>query len=186
MRFQRASLLCALAAHTVVGMTAWSGLFLRDAILYVSLASVCLLAVVLYSPRLLLNDYPPAIRAMVPAKTTAERRASIVIGLPFLLVLFGFPIYAAFAIRSAQHAGFFAVWAYVSGIVFAFNVWDWLAIDWLLFCAITPTWVVIPGTEGHPAYQDYFFHFTGFLKGTVFSGAFGLIAATVVALLVRV
>ena len=164
-------------------MAGWYRLFLRDALLYVSLTSVCLLALVLYSPRLLLNDYPPAIRALVPPKTKGERRSSIVLGLPLLLAMFGFPVYAAFTIRATQHAGFFALWAYASGIAFAFNVWDWLAIDWLLFCAITPRWVVIPGTEGHPAYRDYFFHFKGFLVGAVFSGALGLLAATMVALI---
>ena len=164
-------------------MAGWYRLFLRDALLYVSLTSVCLLALVLHSPRLMLNDYPPAIRALVPPKTKGEQRSSIVLGIPLLLAMFGFPVHAAFAIRATQHAGFFAVWAYASGIVFSFNVWDWLAIDWFLFCTITPRWVVIPGTEGHPAYQDYFFHFKGFLIGTVFSGALGLLAATMLMLI---
>lgn len=29
------------------------------------------------------------------------------------------------------------------------------------FCAITPTWVVIPGTEARPSCQDCFLHFKG-------------------------
>jgi hypothetical protein len=47
---------------------------------------------------------------------------------------------------------------------------------------ITPKRFVIPGSEGHPAYKDYYFHFRGFLIGTVFSAVMGLVAAGIVAI----
>jgi len=51
----------------------------------------------------------------------------------------------------------------------SFNIVDLFIIDWLVFCTITPNFIVIPGSEGNPAYKDYRFHFIGFLKGCIFS-----------------
>ena len=159
-------------------------LFLSFSGLYVTLATIALLFLVLYNPRLMLQDYPPAIQEIVPPKTDAEKRQSLWLGLPFMLVLFVFPIYATFAFQSrvGEDAGFMSLWLFAFGIAFAFNLWDWLILDWLGFCTITPKGFVIPGSEGHPAYKDYFFHFRGFLIGTVFSAVMGLVGAGVVAI----
>ncbi len=157
-------------------------LFFQHAALYIALASLFLLGLVLYNPRLMLQDYPPAIKAVVPPKTSEERRLSTLLGLPFLLILLLFPIYATFvyAARSDAGAGFVPLLMYAFGIFFAFNVWDWLVLDWLIFCTITPRLFVIPGSEGHPAYKDYVFHFRGFLIGTVFSLVASLVAAGII------
>ena len=164
-------------------MTFDSPLFLSLSGLYVALATIFLLFLVLYNPRLMLQDYPPAIQEIVPPKTDAEKRQSIWFGLPFMLVLFVFPVYATFAFqsRAGGEAGFLSLWLFAFGIAFAFNLWDWLVLDWLLFCTLTPRRFVIPGSEGHPAYKDYSFHFRGFLIGTIFSAVMGLIAAGIVA-----
>jgi hypothetical protein len=159
--------------------------FLVDAGIYVTLATLLLVGLVLYNPRLMLQDYPPAIKAIVPPKTEHERKLSLRLGLPFVLVLLLYPIYAviAFQAQSGGEAGFLLLWLYAFGLAFAFNVWDWLILDWLVFCTITPQAFVIPGSEGHPAYKDYFFHFRGFLIGTVFSAVLGLISAGAVILI---
>jgi hypothetical protein len=158
-------------------------LFLIHSSLYVALATVFLLGLVLYNPRLMLQDYPPAIKAIVPPKTEQEKRLSTWLGLPFILILLVFPIYATFFFEGRMgSASFLSLWLYAFGIAFAFNLWDWLALDWLVFCTLTPRQFVIPGSEGHPAYKDYFFHFRGFLIGTVFSALMGLIAAGIVSI----
>jgi hypothetical protein len=159
-------------------------MFLIHAVVYIVLATAILLALVLYNPRLMLQDYPPAIKAIVPPKTEAEKRLSTRLGLPFLLVLFAYPVYVTFAFqaRSGGEASFLLLWVFAFGIAFAFNLWDWLVLDWLIFCTITPKRFVISGTEGHLAYKDYFFHFRGFLIGTLFSAVMGLIAAGIVAI----
>jgi len=41
-----------------------------------------------------------------------------------------------------------SLWLYAFGVAFAFNLWDWLILDWLVFCTITPKQFVIPGSEG--------------------------------------
>ena len=158
-------------------------LFFSHSGLYIALATIPLLFLVIANPRLMLQDYPPAIKEIVPPKTEAEKRQSTWLGLPFILVLFVFPIYSTFVYqaRAGGGAGFLLLWLHAFGIAFAFNLWDWLVLDWLVFCTITPKRFVIPGSEGHPAYKDYFFHFRGFLIGTVFCVVMGLIAAGIVA-----
>lgn len=153
--------------------------------IYILLGTTCLLGLVLYNPRLLLQDYPPAIQAVVPPRTEAERKLSIRLGLPFLLVLALYPFFAAFLFQSqgGGQPGLLTLWLYAFSITFAFNLWDWLVLDWLVFCTLTPKAFVIPGSEGHPAYKDYLFHFRGFLIGTVFSAVLGLIVAGVLLLL---
>lgn len=148
---------------------------LTDASLYVALATLMLVGLVLRNPRLMLQDYPPAIKAIVPPKTETEKRQSTLYGMPFLLALLVLPF--VFVAR-LETTSFIALFLHAFGIVWAFNVWDWLVLDWLVFCTLTPKFFVIPGSEGHPAYKDYGFHFRGFLIGTVFSLVLGLLAAT--------
>ncbi len=148
---------------------------LTDASLYVALATLMLVGLVLRNPRLMLQDYPPAIKAIVPPKTETEKRQSTLYGMPFLLALLVLPF--VFVAR-LETTSFIALFLHAFGIVWAFNVWDWLVLDWLFFCTLTPKFFVIPGSEGHPAYKDYGFHFRGFLIGTVFSLVLGLLAAT--------
>jgi len=162
-------------------MSAFS-MFVSHSGLYVALATIFLLFLVIQNPRLMLQDYPPAIKEIVPSKTEQEKRLSTWLGMPFILVLFIFPIYATFVFQdlTGGDLGFLSLWLYAFGIAFAFNLWDWLVLDWLVFCTITPKRFVILGSEGHPAYKDYFFHFRGFLIGTVFSAIMGLVTAGIV------
>jgi hypothetical protein len=149
---------------------------ITDSAIYVAIATVLLLGLVLYNPRLMLQDYPPAIKAIVPPKTEVEKRQSILLGVPFLLALLILPFVFVFRLDETSFLGLFL---HAFGVVWAFNLWDWLVLDWLLFCTITPKPMIIPGSEGHPAYKDYAFHFRGFLIGTVFSLVMGLIVAVV-------
>lgn len=150
---------------------------LTDSAIYVALATILLLGLVLYNPRLMLQDYPPAIKSIVPPKTETEKRQSTLLGLPFLLALLILPFFFVFRL---EETSFLSLFLHAFGIVWDFNVWDWLVLDWLIFCAITPKDFVIPGSEGHLAYKDYAFHFRGFLIGTVFSLVMALIVAAVI------
>ena len=55
------------------------------------------------------------------------------------------------------------------------NSVDLLVMDWLIFCTIQPKFMILPGSEGHPAYKDYYFHFRGFLIGCVYSAIGGVV-----------
>ena len=148
-----------------------------DSAFYIVIATITLMGLVLYNPRLMLQDYPPAIKSIVPPKTDDEKQQSMLLGIPFLLALLILPFLFVFRLDQSSFTGLFL---HAFGVVWAFNIWDWLILDWLIFCTITPKIFVIPGSEGHPAYKDYAFHFRGFLIGTLFSLVMGLIVATVV------
>jgi hypothetical protein len=146
------------------------------------LASLYLMAVLFFNPRLFLQDYPAAIQAAVPPKTEQEKRRSLILGLPFLLLLLITPLLStlAFARGSEGGASFLAAFLHAFGVVSVFNVVDWLVLDWVVFCTLTPRFLVIPGSEGMAAYKDYSYHFRAFLVGTVLSLGGGLLVAAVV------
>lgn len=70
------------------------------------------------------------------------------------------------------------MFAHAFGVAFIFNLVDPPLIDWLVLCTYTPR-AFVSCTEGMAGYRDYGHHFRGFLIGTVFSAALGLVAAAV-------
>jgi len=158
---------------------------LRDGAILSVLASIILMGTLWLRPRLFLQDYPKEIRAVVPPKTEEEKRLSLMVGIPFLLVLIGFPFGSTLILQtqSPSEVPFWALFLNSFGIVFIFNVVDWLVLDWLIVCTITPKFLVLPGTQGHPSYKpsykNYAVHFRGFLIGTVFSALAALVIAVI-------
>jgi hypothetical protein len=141
--------------------------------------SAVTLTMLWYNPRLLLQDYPSDVQAAVPPKTPAEKRLSLYWTAVFLLLLIAFPSFAALSARAA-HLRFLGVFLSAFGVSFLFNLVDWLILDWLIVCTITPKFVVIPGTEGMAGYKNYALHFKGFLVGTGVSVVMGVLIAVLV------
>ena len=136
-----------------------------------------LLGIGLRNPRLMLQDYPKDVQAAVPPKTEAEQRETVWWAVPFLTLLFGLPLAAAvLARRQVPDLTFAGGFANAFIVLLAFNAFDWLVIDWLVFCTFTPRFAVLPGTEGMAGYRDYGLHFRGFLIG------FGISVAASVAI----
>jgi hypothetical protein len=158
---------------------------LTDGAILSVLASLLILISMRINPRIWLREYPQDIQNKVPPKTLTERRLSLIVGIPFLILLFAVPFLSSWSLKQSQpeHMTFLVLFLNAFGVAFVFNLVDWLLLDWLLFCALTPAFAVIPGTEGSAGYQDYFHHFRGFLIGTVVSAVAGLLIATVVFLL---
>ena len=158
---------------------------LLDGALLSILSSILLIVVLWINPRLFLQDYPDEIQAVVPPKTDLEKRQSLIPGIPFLLLLFAVPFISTLVLKrqSGEIISFFPLFLNAFGVAFLFNLVDLLVLDWLLFCFITPGFLVIPGTEGMGEYKDYGFHFRAFLIGTVLSIAGGLIIAGIVSCL---
>jgi len=135
------------------------------------------------NPRIFLHDYPAKIQEKVPKKTRIERRLSYIFGVPFMLLLLFGSFFSTLSLTEQGNAQFWALWLNAFGIIFVFNIVDWLILDWLIFCTLTPGFLVIPGSEGMPEYKDYGFHFRGFLLGTIYSTFGGLIIAGIVSVL---
>lgn len=156
-----------------------------DGALLSIIASLLILVSLRINPRMWLQDYPPDIQDKVPPKTEREKRQSLIIGIPFLLVLAAVPFISTLTLnrQSGGGASFLQLFVNASGVVFVFNLVDLLLLDWLMFCTITPKFLVIPGTEGMEGYKDYYYHFKASLTGTVLSVVAGLVMAGIVWLL---
>lgn len=149
------------------------------------IASLFIMITLRINPRIWLNDYPKDIQAKVPPQSSYEKRISLLLGLPFLLLLMGFPFVSSLTLKQQfpEQATFSTLFINSFGVILIFNLVDWLILDWLIFCIITPPFIVLKGTEGMPGYKNFFFHFQGFLTGTFISVAYGLITAAVISFL---
>jgi hypothetical protein len=156
---------------------------LIDGAILSSLASIWLILTLRVNPRIFLHDYPAKIQEKVPKKTEAERRLSYVFGVPFMLLLLLGSFFSTLSLKEHGNVHFLPLWLNAAGVVFVFNLVDWLILDWLLFCTLTPHFLVIPGSEEMAEYKDYGFHFRGFLHGTVYSVLGGLVIAGIVSIL---
>ena len=156
-----------------------------DGAILSALASVFLFAVLRFNPRLFLQDYPESIQSQVPPKTEKEKRQSLIVGIPFLILLLAVPFISTLALkrRSGDEVRFLSLLLNAFGVAFVFNLVDLLLLDWLVFCTITPAFLVIPGTEGNEGYKDYRFHFRASIVGTILSVVTGLVMAGIVSFL---
>ena len=148
------------------------------------LASITILGILRFNPRLFLQDYPDEIQERVHPKTDQEKRLSLMVGIPFLILLLLVPFLSTLSLaKQVGEDRFFSLFINAFWVAFLFNLVDLLVLDWLIFCLITPDFLVIPGTKGMQAYKDYRFHFRAFLIGTALSIVAGLGIAGIVLIL---
>lgn len=156
-----------------------------DGLILSVLATLVIGVSIRMNPRLWLQDYPKDIQALVPPKTEKEKQQTNLIGIPFLLLLFGVPFLSTLTLKQANGGDitFLPLFINAFGVFWIGNLFDLLVVDWLIGCTFTPKFVILPGTEGASGYKDYAFHFRGFLTGTVLAVVVGLILAGVVTFL---
>lgn len=155
----------------------WS--ILRDGAILSVLASLYLIIILRINPRLFLQDYPEHIQKQVPPKTPREKRLSLWVGIPFLLLLITAPVLSTLALEMGEphQATFFERFLNAAGVVFIFNLVDLVILDWLIICWLRPDFLILPGVNENITYQDYAYHFKAFLKGTLLSILTGLVTA---------
>jgi hypothetical protein len=141
-------------------------------LIYNLAASILIYGSLAYNPRIWLHRMPPEVRAKVPEKTPEERKVFIGVALPFLLLLFIYPaVYIAregttFLISTGMLLAFFV----------SFALWDTLILDLLIFCRITPRFVILNGTS-RGDYSNMKYHLLSGAKGLAMSVVFsGLLA----------
>jgi hypothetical protein len=109
------------------------------------------------NPRLQLHNYPPQIRNKVPPKTKNERRLFISISIPIISVLVAYTI-ISFFVKFNNPINYLTVLFYYLFVYFMVSCVDLFLCDYLIFCTITPKFIIIPGTEGSKFYKDKSFH----------------------------
>ena len=139
------------------------------------------------SPRLFLNkgDYPPDVFEAAPPKTPKEQRQALWISIPFLIVVMGFPLYSVVSFKNTLSGdpSFWLLFLHTFLVSLVPFFWDLIVLDWIMFCTITPSFVVIPGTEGFAGYKDKSFHLKAHTKG-IFITAAGALLITGIAWLI--
>ena len=168
-------------------MTLWP--LISHAVLYGVLLSAVLftlvLGVVRINPEIMLKDYPPDIQAKHGPMSARSQRQRILVAIVVLAVLFGIVTlsFQGLGTDPAGELSFFTAFLHLFVMFSVFNLLDLLVLDWLIVVLIRPRFMILPGTEGWAGYDDYGFHFRGFLIGmaiTFFTSI--LVAGVVVAL----
>ena len=149
-----------------------TALALKYGLLYGAVLSavmtVLLVGILRLDKEILLNDYPPDVRARWGPISPRAQRRKLWVGLPMLGLIVG--LIALQAAQLVRRGGGFDFWAVALSLwvsMMFFNLFDLLLIDWFWLMLLKPRFVILPGTEGLPGYTDYGFHFRGFLKGTL-------------------
>jgi hypothetical protein len=159
----------------------WQRVF-YDALIYGLVLSLVLTILTAISGAFALDvfvdKYPPDIKNKYgPMSARAARLRPFIAALLFI-TFFVVPIIGLFALQAqVDSVPFLPALAFSGVALLTFNTFDLIILDWLFFCTIQPRAMVLPGTEGMPAYRDYRFHFVGFLKGLGFSAVGSLLIA---------
>jgi hypothetical protein len=121
------------------------------------------------NPELWLHDAPPEVQAKFGPMSAKVKRQRMLWATPMFVGLIALLIWSIVQLRpiTGGELPFIPVFLSVLVTMMTFNLWDLLIIDWLVVVAIQPKWIILPGTEGMAAYNDYGFHWRAFCKGTV-------------------
>jgi hypothetical protein len=109
----------------------------------------------------------PEVTAKVPEKTPQESNLFILFALPFLLWLFGYPILYVLQQDLSLSTNFLILLAFFAG----FALWDTLVLDLLIFCKMTPPFIIIKDTSRED-YSNMKYHLVSGAKGLVMSLVF--------------
>jgi len=142
------------------------GEILLNGLVYSGLLTIALGVISFGNPRVMLQKYPPEIQAAVAPKSRTEEKQTYWYALPFLIVTLFYPPAVIWHRYHVHPLPFLHTFGYIWALMFIFNLYDLLILDWLIFCTITPKFIVINGSEGNSGYKNYRFHFIGFLKGS--------------------
>ncbi|EIM73537.1 hypothetical protein A33O_15211 [Nitratireductor aquibiodomus RA22] len=105
--------------------------------------------------------------------TESEKRQSIAGMALSLPLVFGLPVLAAVWQELQPLEAFF----HSAGMVVILGLFDLIVIDWLMFCFLRPSFIVLEGTDGAAEYGDYRHHATGFMRGLPLALIVGLAGA---------
>ena len=140
------------------------------------------------SPRIWgFSDYPKEVTSIVPPQTQQEKRIASILMVPFLIIGLGFPIASTLLLRASQGGVISVIDAFLNlfGLMIFGNIADLIILDILIVGTITPTWVIIPGTEHlkESAYKEFRkMHAKGHVWGTLFMAFLSLIIGVVIGL----
>ncbi|MBN2229068.1 MAG: nitroreductase [Candidatus Thorarchaeota archaeon] len=131
------------------------------------------------------SDYPDEIKELVPPQTKEERKQASILFIPFVLMMLGIPIISTMILEVSYGGTLPLLDAFLNafGVLMMGNLADLFILDWIVVGTITPSWVMLPGTEEmkDTAYKDFrWSHAKGHIPGTLFLAALSLLSAFIV------
>jgi hypothetical protein len=105
-----------------------------------------------------------------------------VLAIPFTLILVGTLVWSGFKARrrNGGQLSFLAAFTNTFLVLLVFNLFDLLVLDVLLLIWWRPAFMLLPGTEGMSAYNDWRFHLIASSKGLAFAVVSSLLIALVI------
>jgi hypothetical protein len=148
--------------------------------------SVAMLIIGFVNAEMILNDYPPDIRAKVGPMSEKTRKQANLASLPLLVTLGLIVVLGLGQLRNLTGGLTFLNTFIVTMIIFqTWNLIDLILLDWFLLMTLKPRFMILPGTEGMAGYSNYGFHFHKFLSGIIFTLILSVVV-TVIALVVEI
>jgi hypothetical protein len=131
------------------------------------------------------SDYPKAITSIVEPQTKREQQIGTLLFLPFLILMIGIPLISTLILESTYvvQIPFLDAFLNAFAVLMFGNAADLFILDLLIVGTITPTWVIIPGTEHlkdteYKAFRKE--HAIGHVYGTIAMAILSAILALVV------
>jgi hypothetical protein len=130
------------------------------------------------------TDYPEAIKKKVAPQTKKEKLLAIIVGVPWLLFVLGFPIVSTYLLKAklGNEIPFWVAFLNLFLLILLFTIGDLLILDWLVISKLTPKFVIIPGTAEED-YKNFSHHYKGHAKAAIIQILLCLIIAGIVSYL---
>lgn len=156
-----------------------------DSLIFAGIANLYLLVIMItVSPRVWgYSDYPDAVKQKVPPPTRKEKLTALLIGLPWFAMLLAYPLVASARLRASLGDDLTFTVAFIHFLVMyqVAALVDLVLLDWLIISRMTPSWVVIPGSEAAD-YKDFSHHFRGHARAFIALTILALLFAAAVSL----
>ena len=138
------------------------------------------------NPRYEMKSYPKKIINEVSPQTEEEKKGFLKIALPMMLIVIIGIVYFIYRDYKNIDISYITLFLHSFVVFQVWNIFDLFIMDWLIFCTIQPKFMIMPGTDGNPAYKDYKYHFVGFLKGIIISIIGAVIISAIVFLILSI
>lgn len=153
---------------------------LIDGLIISVVVNAIILGAMLLNPRIMLSDYPPEIQAHVPPMTKPEKQQQAVLGVFFIGATLVGLFYSNWQLVGRSGEVAFLPLFLNTYFVFVFcNLWDLLVLDYFVLIVLKPKALFVDGIEQYAHYNNFTYHFRGFLKGLII----GLVLSLIVSLI---
>jgi hypothetical protein len=143
----------------------------RDGLIWSVLWSLPITLIEIAWPQIFLHDYPRELQEVItlPPLNGKRKIAAYTFTFCWIFLVIAFLFWSELSSYCSAPTSFGVLFLHAYVMAFIWNFLDLVIMDWGIFCTWQPAFIVLPGSERHPAYRDYHFHFIGFLKGCIIS-----------------